>query len=265
MLVRVDAPRATVDALTHAPRRGCDRTAQPRAADGSQTASTTSRAATAKRPGRLERRRMAAPGRDDHRERNEPDGARAGAARARRRRAAARSSAARRSGVSASDAAIATTKAVCSSPPGRATTTPASSREPDGEPDRARNRPKAGRGRAPRCTGVRVVADRVLEPTQELRIVGEAREADHGPRRERAARRRSRREHGAAATRRVAASQTTSGQRKNFAASVTPIAAPDRSRRARGTATRPRQPARARASRCRSGSPRSPAATGAHP
>ena len=114
--------------------------------------------------------------------------------------------------------------------------------------------------RARRCTRVRVLADRRPRAAAAGRVVDEPGEPDHRPRDEQQHRRRSRTRVPAAANRRVAASQTTSGQRKNFAASVTPTRAAGATRR-RGNARRAQRAARTRASRCPSGSPR---CTGGH-
>ena len=84
--------------------------------------------------------------------------------------------------MSASDAAIAATNAARSSPRRPSTTTTARSAEPEGEPQRPCRRRREADVEPDDVRGVRVVPDVRSEPPEQVRVVGEAREADHRPR-----------------------------------------------------------------------------------
>ena len=184
------------------------------------------------RPGGVERRRMSTARRDEHSQRHEPEVPETRLQRARRPRAAARSSGARRS---------ARARAM---PRSRRRTRSARPRDAravrPGDQTRARPparapapRQRAGRDRArryTRCTSLRrsrgqaCAGDPDSRPCQRSR--SRATTAPGQPRRRRTPR-------SAPNIRLVAASQTTSGQRKNFAASVIPMLADDAKRRSR--------------------------------
>ena len=104
--------------------------------------------------------------------------------------------------------------------PATRTTTAASRPGPSASQSERAATPTA-RGRARRCTACTSPADRVLEAPQQVGVLREPGEADRRPRAEEQ-QPTDARTRGPPSHRRVAASQTTSGHRKNFAASVTP-------------------------------------------